>query len=731
MHFLRSFLFTLAGCSIALLPASGQVTINEVMAENRSFANWDGSVSDWIELYNSGTSPVSLSNWSLSDSEATPRKWVFPNVTLSAGGYLLIALDSSRPASSSAGGLLNAGFGIRGTGDDINLYNAQGARVDFVRFGPQATDFTIGSIPNGNRQFTLTTPTPGAPNIAQSLGPQSALRINEWMASPATGDDWFEVFNSSTLPVALSGLYFVDSALNPSPVMPLSFIGVGRDAFLRFFADNSTNDNQVNFALGANGDLIGLYQNNGTRIDQVEFGPQAADRSQGRLPDGSNNIQSLNLATPNGSNLVLYEGLYVNEVLSHTDPPFEDAVEFYNDTNSEIDLSGWFLSNSRSDLSKYRLPNGTRIPAKGYLVIYEGQFNSGSATRPFTFNSAHGDRVVLSQINASGALTGYIVEQEFEAAERSISFGRHLTSVPGSAVFVPLQSPTFGVSQPTSVTHFRTGTGAPNSAPRVGPIVISEIMYNPSTNTAAADLPSDPDEYVKLINITGSPVALYDPEFPDNVWKITRGISYSFPRFSSIPANGTALLVSFDPQVNTTQAAAFRAKYSVPTSVPLFGPYTGKLDNSGEAISLYRPDTPQGPTHPDAGFVPYLLVDRVDYSDRIPWPASADGLGDSLQRKTLNAFGNDPANWIAGPPAAGQVPVATELKIDSIRLAGTTVNITFQAEPGRSYSLQTRSDINPGTIWRTQATTNATSATVTFQDTASATGARFYRVVRN
>jgi hypothetical protein len=48
-----------------------------------------------------------------------------------------------------------------------------------------------------------------------------------------------------------------------------------------------------------------------------------------------------------------------------------------------------------------------------------------------------------------------------------------------------------------------------------------------------------------------------------------------------------------------------------------------------------------------------VTVDAVRYNDRAPWPPAADGSGFSLQRRDLNAFGDDPANWTAAPPTPG------------------------------------------------------------------------------
>lgn len=101
--------------------------------------------------------------------------------------------------------------------------------------------------------------------------------------------------------------------------------------------------------------------------------------------------------------------------------------------------------------------------------------------------------------------------------------------------------------------------------------------------------------------------------------------------------------------------AAFRNKYGVDLGVAVYGPYDGKLSNDGEGIELLKPDTPQAAPHPDAGYVPYILVERVEYSDRPPWPEAADGTGRSLQRKWAVAYGNDPINWQADGPTPGRV----------------------------------------------------------------------------
>jgi hypothetical protein len=64
-----------------------------------------------------------------------------------------------------------------------------------------------------------------------------------------------------------------------------------------------------------------------------------------------------------------------------------------------------------------------------------------------------------------------------------------------------------------------------------------------------------------------------------------------------------------------------------------------------------------------AGEVPYILVDQVDYRDDGFWTTGADGTGASLQRRFVSQFGNDPANWLAAAPfaasGAGGAPLIT------------------------------------------------------------------------
>jgi hypothetical protein len=130
-------------------------------------------------------------------------------------------------------------------------------------------------------------------------------------------------------------------------------------------------------------------------------------------------------------------------------------------------------------------------------------------------------------------------------------------------------------------------------------------------------------------------------------------VEFAFPGDVTLAAGGYLIVVHFDPMTEPLRLSAFRAKYGLPASVPVLGPYRGRLNNGGDTLALLKPDPPQMPPHPDAGFVPYVLADRVRYSPDAPWPGAAAGSGSSLQRRNPAEFGNDPVNWIAASPTAG------------------------------------------------------------------------------
>jgi hypothetical protein len=327
----------------------------------------------------------------------------------------------------------------------------------------------------------------------------------------------------------------------------------------------------------------------------------------------------------------------INEVMAHSHL-LPDWVELYNTTGGSIDIGGWFLSDSDSNLMKYEIAAGTSIPSGGYLLFYEdanfGNPNDPGSHIPFAF-SENGEEVCLSSgLDANGHLTGYREVEDFGASDSNVSIGRYYKASTDNYNFVAMDNNT---------------PGFVNAYPEVGPIVINEIMYHPNwPNNSPYD--NEKYEYVELYNITGADVNLYDE---DSIpWKFTDGIEFTFPTDANVPASGYLLLVK-DP-------VAFEWRYgSMPAGVEVLGPYDGKLNNGGEKLELSMPGDVD-----DFGTRYYIRVDRVNYSDGSHpedcpggvdlWPVEADGGGESLNRLLANRYGNDPNNWDANSPSPGQ-----------------------------------------------------------------------------
>jgi hypothetical protein len=328
----------------------------------------------------------------------------------------------------------------------------------------------------------------------------------------------------------------------------------------------------------------------------------------------------------------------INEILAHSHENAPDWIELYNTTASPIDIGGWYISDSNINLTKYKIAEGTMIAPHGYRVYYEDQnFNNPSDPGSLTgfALSENGESVYLSS-SQDGLLTGYREAEDFGASQTAVSFGRYFKRSTGNYNFVAMS---------------QTTPGSANAYPEVGPIVISEMMYNPDWPVGGS-YTNDQYEYIELRNISSGPVMLYD-DLTGLAWKFTDGIDFTFPDDApvTIPAGGVILVVK-NPQ-------AFSWRYPEVPSNKIFGPYEGSLDNAGETVELSMPgevDT--------LGNAFYIRVDRVSYSDGSHpqdnpggidlWPSQADGEGDSLTRKVLSDYGNDPANWTAAIPSPSE-----------------------------------------------------------------------------
>ncbi|MCX8155774.1 MAG: lamin tail domain-containing protein [Verrucomicrobiae bacterium] len=629
------------------------LVLNEVMADNLSYTNADGSITDWIELRNLSAQTLDLSGLSLTDDPATPQRWVFPTgVSLPPFSYLVVLCDNSRPASTNFGPLLNTGFGLSAAGDGVYLYDRPengGALLQSVVFGLQAADYALGREPDGVGAWRLVLPTPGRANLPATLGAPAMLRINEWMPRPASGDDWFEIYNPGAQPVELSGMYLTDNLGNPTKhrLPPLSFIGAQGSGYRVFYADNNlaAGANHVNFRLDNTREAIGLADTNGVLVDAISYEFPENGVAEGRFPDGSAlMVRFPDSASPGEANYRRLTNVVISEVLANSGENFEDAIELQNISSEPVDISGWWLSDSRNNLMKFRIPNETILSPGGFVVFYEYQFNANPDDENSFAISSWGEDIYLSAANSNG-LTGWRTSVDFGPSAPNTTLARYILST-GEKEFVAAAARTLGRDNPVSVVDFRQGRGASNAPPQVGPLAITQIMFQPpllGTNDNTRD------EYLEIRNLTSQPQPLFDPLRPTNTWRLRNGVDFDFPPVT-LPPQGVLLVVGFDPVNNPQMLAEFRAVYNLRPGVVILGPWSGKLANDGETLELKRPG------EPDTNGVPYYLVEKIRYSDRAPWPLIPGGSGLALHRLNPAGYGNEPTNWMAAPPMPAYQP---------------------------------------------------------------------------
>jgi len=155
----------------------------------------------------------------------------------------------------------------------------------------------------------------------------------------------------------------------------------------------------------------------------------------------------------------------------------------------------------------------------------------------------------------------------------------------------------------------------------IWPVAINELMYHPADGG---------DEFIELFNYSDDDIPLFSTDEPQNTWAFIDGVDFQFPEGVIMPGGSFLLVVRMAPD-------EFRTKYNIPESVPIFGPYDGKLSNGGERIVLARQNSEGA----------YIVVDDVTYDDSAPWPPEPDGDGPSLERKAPDLDGNEPTNWKA------------------------------------------------------------------------------------
>ena len=360
------------------LVIAGAVRINEVLATNVNTLNVNSSKPDLIELYNDGPNSADLSGMAISDT-AGQRKFTFPDATmLAAGQYLVLYGDD---AVSPPG--LKMNFSLKG-----DWRRCISVRHGCKRWRAWSTVLRSAQVARSidraknDGTWTLGVPTFGAANVFAPLGDPHLVKINEWFTT-GSGSDFIELYNPNTLPVDLGNSYLTDDPTtrpNRQQIPQLYFIAPGGKTVFTADEKPASGPDHVDFKLGYEQGLIGLFDTALKLIDVIIYGTQQSNKSQGRSPNGGPLFQFFATPSPGVDNpssvATPPPSIRITEVNYHPyDPPVGspytaddfEYIELLNSGSTAVNLQNARLASAVD----FTFPNATINPGQRVLIVRE------------------------------------------------------------------------------------------------------------------------------------------------------------------------------------------------------------------------------------------------------------------------------------------------------------------------------------------------------------------------
>ncbi|MFT4049630.1 MAG: lamin tail domain-containing protein [Solirubrobacterales bacterium] len=462
--------FTLTIASVGA-PASTSVAVTEVSPWSSGNSSW---AADWFELTNTGTKTISLTNWRVDDdSDSYASALVLNGVSSLAPGQSAVFVEgdttkaagltsfwypSGAPAGFQIGYYSGSSIGLSTGGDQVNIYDNAGNKQTGVAFGAStagqtfdntaALGWTAGSDPTistlsvagTNGAFTVSRTSPpagivasetGSPGIAPIAAPLIISEVAPWGSSSLQpyAADWWEITNTSTKTIDLTGFKFDDDSNAFGSAVALNGVtslAPGASAvFLEgdttkaaafatsWFGSSVPAGFQVGYysgsgvGLSSGGDAVNVFNSTGDRVAGVKFGAStnyksfdnAAGANSFTLPLST--ISTLSVDGTNGAftshdevgspgrivNPPVLPSVRVTEVAPSSSSNGAYAADWFELTNTggtSIDLTGWKMDDSSALFASAVTLAGVGTIAPGESVV----FIEGDAAKAAAFKTA-------------------------------------------------------------------------------------------------------------------------------------------------------------------------------------------------------------------------------------------------------------------------------------------------------------------------------------------------------
>jgi uncharacterized repeat protein (TIGR02543 family) len=417
------------------------LAINEIMASNATIiSDEDGDFEDWIELYNFGTEAIPLEGFGLSDNFDDPFKWVFPDVIIQPGEFLLIWASGKdkRPGQ----GELNTGL-LREVYADIPgwtipdltghpsypdnpsstsiLNNLFEAPINTGDHYGQCIHGWIQAPVSGEYIFWISSDDYGELHLSPSDDPAQVVLIAEvpgWTNSREW--DKYSQQQSATITLQEGAFYYVMALMKEHEGGDNLAVGwqLPDGALQRpipgeyLFRDEA--ELHTNFKISADGEEVLLVAPSGEIIDELSAVGLIADISYGSSPDGSDNFFYFQEPTPGFGNssqtfgdlleppqFSMESGFYTsgfNLSITHPDPDVEIIFTIDGSNPKYENLSGTTYQYKNSYPEQVGQPFGNFLSQNYQSLIYSS---------PITITDRSGEPDKLTQISSTWHYTPY------------------------------------------------------------------------------------------------------------------------------------------------------------------------------------------------------------------------------------------------------------------------------------------------------------------------------------
>lgn len=380
-----------------------KLVINEIVTSNDGiYSSEDGSICDFIELYNGSNSDINLKNYGISDKEKKV-KWVFPDITINQNGYIIVNLCGEKKDG------LYAPFKLKSDGSEtIALISKEGKVIDAIETTYLEKNQSIGRDLKGNfHTFEIVTPgyentVDGYNNYINSLkGEEDVIKITEFLPKNDGNfkfeneyPEYIELTNTGNNEINLKN-YTLSGDKYAIFEYKLPDITLKPNEVIVFYTSGKNiNDNIIhtNFKLDSKNGVITLSKN-GKIIEQQEYNNVENGLAMIKI---NNKLIKSSVISPGFENTVdgvdkfnktfkTNQDIIINEVMNNNfsylpqnGNNYYDWIELKNNSDIKINLKDYNISTK--DTKMFNLPDVALNPGDYYIIMASGDTNLSNSS---------------------------------------------------------------------------------------------------------------------------------------------------------------------------------------------------------------------------------------------------------------------------------------------------------------------------------------------------------------